>query len=465
MTFESSRASRCTTAAVSEDKSNYWTPQLYYYNPKDTSYQIIPVDFVNTYYLPRAGKDGKVQAFPDGLRMLSGSPMRRSFNNDADSKSVSFVCLDYAGGHQGDPEWDQRNSFFNHNCPNGMRAQIFFRSCWDGVNLDSPDHISHMAWPSGGVDGGECPASHPVRLVSLFYEFIYRVQDFPYNNGTDPTWVFSYGDTTGYGMHGDFINGWPAYDNGNGLLQQAINQCSGDNAVAGVLNNCKPFQSVLDSNSAYSCKPENLYVNEDIGAGHSIDSLPGNNPMWIGTGPKPSKANYTDSSTTLTDFKSVIPTGYTKTGCVAEGTSGRALTALYWNAPNMTLGACVSYCQSNGFPLAGVEYGAECRCDTAMRNGASNTTILDDSRCSMNCAGNSFEQCGGSSVMTLFNNPSMYKTKALPTGWTSAGCFTEGSAGRALSGYAFSSDAMTQEMCMTTCGSKGFKYAGAEWSR
>ncbi|WP_309624448.1 DUF1996 domain-containing protein [Methylibium sp.] len=39
---------------------------------------------------------------------------------------------------------------------------VFFPQCWDGKNLDSPDHKSHMAYPS---DGG-CPRSHPVALPS-----------------------------------------------------------------------------------------------------------------------------------------------------------------------------------------------------------------------------------------------------------------------------------------------------------
>ena len=466
MSFQSARDSKCTTAAVTEDKSNYWTPQLYYYNPKDQSYQLIPVAFVNTYYLPRGGKDGKVRAFPDGLRMVSGSPMRRTFNNDADSKAATFVCLEYSGAHRNDPEWAERNSFFNHNCPDGMRAQIFFRSCWDGVNLDMPDHISHMAWPSGGVDGGECPASHPVRLVSLFYEFVYEVQKFPYNGPDVPTWAFSNGDTTGYGMHGDFLNGWPAYNGGDSLLQKAIDQCSNENAVSGVLENCKPFVPVLNRAAGSNCQYENLLVNEDIGAGHSIPRLPGNNPIWIGDGKKPTLPDYVETSLNYTDFKSEIPTGYNEVGCVAEATSGRALLAKYWNSPNMTRGACVDYCSDNGFPLAAIQYGTECRCDTQMRNGASNTTLLDPLRCDMNCGGNSYEKCGGPSVMTLFNNPSMYKAKVLPTGWTESGCYTEPTTGvRALSSYSFSSDQMTQELCINTCAGRGFKYAGAEYSR
>ncbi len=189
MTYSSMRAGGCTTAAVTVDMSNYWIPQLYYYNPADGSYQAIPAQNMNAYYLPRAGSSGIVKAFPDGLRMTSGSPDRRSFvTGDPSSAAISYVCLDYSGSHSGDPAWAQRNNFFSHNCPQGMRAQVNFPPCWDGVNLDSTSHQSHMAWPSGGVDGGECPSTHPVHLVSLFYEFIFEVQNFPFNDPSVPTW-------------------------------------------------------------------------------------------------------------------------------------------------------------------------------------------------------------------------------------------------------------------------------------
>ena len=36
-------------------------------------------------------------------------------------------------------------------CTGGLRAEVTFPSCWDGLNLDSADHKSHMAYP--GPDG------------------------------------------------------------------------------------------------------------------------------------------------------------------------------------------------------------------------------------------------------------------------------------------------------------------------
>ena len=464
MTYSSTQQSQCTTAPVSVDKSNYWTPQLYYYNYTFQTYEAIPVAFVNTYYLNRYGSNGQLQAFPDGLRMVSGSPNRRTNDGTPDSLAITFVCLDYDGDHSNDPDWAERNNFFDHNCPSGMRAQVFFRSCWDGVNLDSSDHVSHMAWPSGGVDGGDCPASHPVRLVSLFYEFIYAVQNFPFNPAGTPTWVFANGDTTGYGMHGDFLNGWPAYNNGTNVLQQALEQCNDNNGVGGELNNCPPFVPYLDSASAQACLPQNLMVNEDVGFDRPLARLPGNNPIWIGNSTtKPSWPGYVESST-FTNFKSVIPQGYEYVGCIAEGTSGRALQGASVSSANMTQAVCVSYCESLGFPLAGMEYSTQCYCGDAMVGGASNTTLLEWDQCGLRCANNSYEMCGGYSTLTLYNNPSMYESTSLPSGWSYVGCNTEGSGQRALTGYSYAASNMTQEVCISVCAARGFTFAGVEYA-
>jgi Domain of unknown function (DUF1996) len=48
-------------------------------------------------------------------------------------------------------------------------------SCWDGKNLDSPDHKSHVAYPTAGpasfdTDGGACPTTHPVKIPQVMLE-------------------------------------------------------------------------------------------------------------------------------------------------------------------------------------------------------------------------------------------------------------------------------------------------------
>ncbi|KAF7311445.1 Glycoside hydrolase [Mycena kentingensis (nom. inval.)] len=52
--------------------------------------------------------------------------------------------------------------------------------------------------------------------------------------------------------------------------------------------------------------------------------------------------------------------------------------------------------------------------------------------------------------------------RAIPAGWSSVGCVTDGSS-RALS-YSYTSSSMTQDACTTTCDGKGYIYAGTQYS-
>jgi hypothetical protein len=85
-------------------------------------------------------------------------------------------------------------------CAGGIRATITFPTCWDGVNLDTPDHKSHVAYPSSGSyeSTGPCPSTHPVHLPQVMYEVIWDTRQFNDKSiwptdGTNPL-VYSMGD-------------------------------------------------------------------------------------------------------------------------------------------------------------------------------------------------------------------------------------------------------------------------------
>ena len=133
--------------------------------------------------------------------MTAGNPERRSYNESIAATQITHACIDYTGG----PTQITQN-FPKENCPQGIRSQVFFPSCWDGVNLDTDDHQSHMAYPNQG-DSGVCPDSHPNPMVSIFYEFTWDTNVFAndWYDGEQP-FVLSMGDQSGYGFHGDFVS-------------------------------------------------------------------------------------------------------------------------------------------------------------------------------------------------------------------------------------------------------------------
>lgn len=67
------------------------------------------------------------------------------------------------------------------------------------MNLDSPDHKSHVAYPESGSfeTTGPCPASHPIRLPQLMYEVMWDTREFNSEEWPEPgkqPFVYSMGD-------------------------------------------------------------------------------------------------------------------------------------------------------------------------------------------------------------------------------------------------------------------------------
>ena len=205
MDYAKANSSTCSSCPIKKDLSNYWTPKLYYV-AEDGTFEDVPqagesegrTGGMTVYYQQRGGpKDDKLHAFPNDFRMVAGDPFQRNQTGAeaAPGKAVSFVCLDYSGTS------DQFDSIPDKNCPDGLRAQIYFPSCWDGVNGDSADHRSHMHYPIGQHDSGSCPESHPVHLISIFFEVIYSIDQFSKRwHGQGHPFVFAQGDRTGYGL-------------------------------------------------------------------------------------------------------------------------------------------------------------------------------------------------------------------------------------------------------------------------
>jgi Domain of unknown function (DUF1996) len=167
----------------------------------------------------RNNPNGKITAFPEGFRMIAGDSLRRNYSIsgqeytqpdppqslwaslgqisqvDLAQRALGFNCLNYQKAPEGSlyRHYLPEKSYLDANCADGVRFEIMFPSCWDGKNLDSPNHRDHVAYPDNVMTGG-CPAGFDVKLPSLFYETIWATNAF---NGQAGEFVIANGDTQG----------------------------------------------------------------------------------------------------------------------------------------------------------------------------------------------------------------------------------------------------------------------------
>jgi hypothetical protein len=168
-----------------------------------------PVSFQSYYFL----NGDNIQPFPPGFVMLSGNSSRRTFDlpvpdppesewgpedttqEALEQKAIGFNCLNYK--LPGEPTLGRHfmpsKSFITGQCVDGLRLELSLQGCWDGKNLDSDDHKSHVAYRDFVITGN-CPDSHPINLPTLFYERVYAVAQYA---NVDGKFIMSNGDTTG----------------------------------------------------------------------------------------------------------------------------------------------------------------------------------------------------------------------------------------------------------------------------
>ncbi|KAI6382687.1 hypothetical protein MCOR25_000498 [Pyricularia grisea] len=89
-------------------------------------------------------------------------------------------------------------------------------------------------------------------------------------------------------------------------------------------------------------------------------------------------------------------------GCYSDSTE-RALGDLKFlgevDGTPMDNGQCLDMCQKSGYKLAGTEDGTECYCG----NYVYNSYLIDDSRCSSPCSGDSTASCGGPWALAIYS--------------------------------------------------------------
>ena len=173
--------SSCTSCTFSEDFSNYWTAVLYFRARNGTMRRVPQVQEemlsgnggITVYYIPQTQGKTEVTAFRPGFRMLAGDA---TLDGPGPSRKICHRCMPASGDNSNlNCASPDSQALPNKFCAGGIRSIITFPTCWDGKNLDSPDHKSHLAYAAGaGANDvgptGTCPASHPVVIPQVMYE-------------------------------------------------------------------------------------------------------------------------------------------------------------------------------------------------------------------------------------------------------------------------------------------------------
>ncbi|KEY63964.1 hypothetical protein S7711_08689 [Stachybotrys chartarum IBT 7711] len=273
--FDELAGGDCTSCRVTQDKSVYWHPALYFQDADTGEYELVKqVGGMLAYYLLNGDN---ITAFPPGFRMLSGDTDRRTYtagdpslpdtekslwaaNNETGQdtlaqRSIGFNCLNYAMQPEATlyRHYLPDKAYLDANCKDGIRFEVMFPSCWNGIDLDTENHMAHVAFPDLVITG-QCPEDFPVRTPSLLYETIWATNAYADRNGH---FIIANNDVTGYGYHGDFVTGWD-----EDFLQQAVDTCTNP---SGRIEDC-PIFDVVDEATAKSCEitvPDEL-ADEDV---------------------------------------------------------------------------------------------------------------------------------------------------------------------------------------------------------
>lgn len=219
-TYKSLRTTGESTCMNKLNRSAYWVPAMVDQNGKN-----VTPDYLNVYYKRRPKTDPicKVQGnecvgIPHGLRYIFGYDMTKMMSQPdqpENAKHFYFTCITPQWGLRG----EKQKVLTGLPCIAGdtLSAIMAAPECWDGENLDSPDHRSHMANAYYGERGYQCPTTHPKVIPAFQLGVNYKVQPgdimdkwYPASDRMEGMAPMKPGST----WHADFFMAWdPAVKN------------------------------------------------------------------------------------------------------------------------------------------------------------------------------------------------------------------------------------------------------------
>ncbi|KAH6711234.1 hypothetical protein BKA61DRAFT_613337 [Leptodontidium sp. MPI-SDFR-AT-0119] len=468
MTDDQSLKSTCTSSLVKNDKSNYWTPALYFQDPKTGKLEPVEMFYMNVYYFFDATTD-KIEAFPEGLRVFTGNPSARTppatggkqiiDHSDGAIQAIQWTC---PRSNDNDPLYPKNSNGLNgvgiqdpgnggsgtgfpdKNCDgyaSPLRADIHLPSCYNPAK-GVQNYKENMDYPTNG----KCPAGWK-HVPHMFYEVYWNTPKFQDRwtpgQGKQP-FVLSNGDPTGYSLHADFLNGWDPK-----TLQQIIDNC--DAGSAG-MDKCPGLIGGLNDPST-SCNIESA-VKEVIDG--VLDKLPGNNPIgkWgVDASPAPAPAPTPVATSNAAAPVAATPktTPTPKTTAAAPPPTSKTNAAQPVATPKPTKIAAAPLPSS---PAEVPPTSALTPVAPAPGGGGSNTLVTSYVT----------ESATEWTTVTV-DPPKATSGSAVAPGWSYKGCFAD-TKDRVMTGIKLANignHEVTNTKCVAYCESKGFSMAGTEY--
>ncbi|GAA3601734.1 hypothetical protein GCM10022223_16860 [Kineosporia mesophila] len=152
-----------TTCLPTQDHSAYWMPSL---TDKSTGQKVEPKELI-VYYGSLLEDKTKTVPMPNGMRMVVGDAKKQ------EATPVGTVNQFWCAGGPADGVARSDDGNWPVCQDNGsLHFLQRFPDCWDGKNLDSPDHKSHVAYGAQGT----CPAAFPVRIPAVTFVVNYDTE-------------------------------------------------------------------------------------------------------------------------------------------------------------------------------------------------------------------------------------------------------------------------------------------------
>ena len=207
MTLSNTGNSTCKGGIL--NRSAYWIPSMI---DTTTNTPVAP-NRTLIYYKTGHVPANLITVPPKGLRMIAGNSKATT---EALSNNAYYTCAGRT------PFYGWKKSIPACNIGENMAMLVDFPQCWDGKNLDSPDHKSHMAYSGRSLTtANKCPQSHPVGIPQISFNFNFKVV----SANSNKIWRLASDNYTkdlpgGLSGHGDWVNGWD-----QALLSTIVKNC------------------------------------------------------------------------------------------------------------------------------------------------------------------------------------------------------------------------------------------------